>query len=255
MAVLVGTSGWQYDDWRGRFYPSDLPKRAWLSSFASRFPTVEVNNSFYRLPSAETFRRWREETPDGFVMAVKASRYITHVRRMRDCREPVKLFWSRARGLGSRLGPVLFQLPPRFPADPDRLSSFLRVLPRTMRAAFEFRDPSWETKEVFGILDAAGAAFVLADRPRARIPEVVTGGWSYVRFHQGRELAPGYPRAKLRRWTERIRSLPARDVFVYFNNDTGGAAVRDALTLTELLSGGRTVGSPRRRRSRPRGTA
>ena len=253
MAVLVGTSGWQYDGWRGRFYPSELPKRAWLGYLASRFPTVEVNNSFYRLPSAETFARWREETPAGFVVAVKASRYITHIRRMRDCRDPVELLWSRTRELGPRLGPVLFQLPPRFPADRERLQRFLRVLPSGMRAAFEFRDPSWWTEDSLRALDDAGAAFVLPDRPGARVPQVVTGGWAYVRFHQGRERQPGYAREKLRRWAKRIAALPAEDVFVYFNNDAGGAAVRDALTLTALMPGARRAGSPRTRRRRPRG--
>ncbi len=236
--IRVGTSGWQYDDWRGRFYPEDLPKRRWLGHFAARFPTVEVNNSFYRLPSTETFARWREETPEAFVMAVKASRFITHIRRLRDCREPVTLLWSRARELGSRLGPVLFQLPPHFGADVGLLQRFLRVLPQGMRAAFEFRDPSWETEEVHHALDRAGAALVLADRPGARVEGVVTGGWSYVRFHQGRWTAPDYTREKLRRWAARIDALPADEVFVYFNNDTGGAAVRDAMTLSALLRGG-----------------
>lgn len=235
MAVLVGTSGWQYEDWQGRFYPSDVPKRAWLGYLASRFPTVEVNNSFYRLPTAETFARWREETPAGFVVAVKASRFITHIRRMRDCRDPVELLWTRAKKLGPRLGPVLFQLPPRFPRDRELLDRFLRVLPSGMRAAFELRDPSWWTEDVLRALDRGGAAFVLADRPGARVPDVVTGGWAYVRFHQGRERHPGYTREKLRRWARRISALPAEDVFVYFNNDTGGAAVRDAAGLIAML--------------------
>jgi uncharacterized protein YecE (DUF72 family) len=250
VAVLIGTSGWQYDDWRGRFYPPDVPKRSWLAFLASRFPTVELNNSFYRLPERDTFVRWRDETPAGFVMTVKASRFITHIRRMRDCREPVALLWERARGLGPRLGPILFQLPPRFPADLDRLRGLLRVLPRSMRAAFEFRDPSWENDEVLAALDTAGAAFVLADRPGARVRDLVTGGWAYLRFHQGTESAPGYSRDKLRRWAGRIEGLPASDVFVYFNNDTGGAAVRDALTLSTMVSGGRagsTAAPPRTR--------
>jgi uncharacterized protein YecE (DUF72 family) len=246
LAIRVGTSGWQYDDWLGEVYPRDLPKRAWLAHLASRFRTVEVNNSFYRLPSPEAFARWRDETPDGFVIAVKASRFITHIRRLRDCREPVGLLWSRARELGPRLGPILFQLPPRFPVDVSRLEGFLGVLPRAMRAAFEFRDRSWETDEVFQALDRAGAAFVLADRPGARVPGVVTGGWSYVRFHQGREDDPGYTRAKLRRWADRLAGLAVDDVFVYFNNDTGGAAVRDAQTLMELLPGASEAASSRR---------
>lgn len=246
MAVLVGTSGWQYDEWRGRFYPPDVPKRAWLGYLASRFPTVEVNNSFYRLPSGETFARWRGETPAGFVVAVKASRYITHIRRMRECRDPVELLWARTRQLGPRLGPVLFQLPPRFPADRELLDRFLRVLPSRMRAAFEFRDPSWWTEDVLRTLDGAGAAFVLADRPGARVADVVTGGWAYMRFHQGQERHPGYTREKLRRWARRIAALPAEDVFVYFNNDTGAAAVRDAAALTGMLRrlGRRTIAGP-----------
>ncbi len=254
MRILVGTSGWQYDDWRGVLYSDGLPKRAWLAHLATRFPTVEVNNSFYRLPTAATFARWRMETPEGFVVAVKASRFITHVRRLRDCREPVHRLWSRARELGDRLGPVLFQLPPRFRADLQALRALLAVLPDGLRAAFEFRDPSWEVDAVFRLLDAAGAAFVQADRVGPSTPNVVTAGWSYVRFHQGTQTDPGYPRAALERWADRIAGFDASEVFVYFNNDTGGAAVRDAITLTELLAS-RTVAGPRTRRSRRRAGA
>jgi uncharacterized protein YecE (DUF72 family) len=233
--VLIGTSGWQYDSWGGVFYPPDVPKRAWLRYFAGRFPTVEVNNSFYMLPKQSSFERWRDETPDGFVITVKASRYITHVRRLRDCRDALRSFWGRARLLGPKLGPVLFQLPPRFSADPGLLRGFLEVLPDGVRPAFEFRDRAWERSDVFELLDRAGAAFVLADRPGARVPDVVTGGWSYVRFHQGRPGTADYPREKLRRWGARIAGMPAGETFVYFNNDPGGAAVRDAMTLTAML--------------------
>jgi uncharacterized protein YecE (DUF72 family) len=235
MAVLVGTSGWQYDDWRERFYPKALPKSEWLRYFSEAFPTVEVNNTFYQLPKEETFVAWREASADGFLVTVKASRYITHLRRLRDCRDPVRLLWSRCRRLGKKLGPVLFQLPPNFKADVDLLRGFLRLLPKSMRPAFEFRHPSWENEETHRALDEAGCALVLADRPRARLPNVVTGGWSYIRFHQGSLVGPGYSRAKLRRWADRIADMPSRDTFVYFNNDTGGAAVRDAMTLRELL--------------------
>jgi uncharacterized protein YecE (DUF72 family) len=234
--TLIGTSGWQYEDWRRQLYPAELPKRRWLSCYAERFPTVEVNNTFYRLPEASTFARWAQETPEGFVWAVKASRFITHIRRLRDCAEPVGLLWSRAAELGPRLGPVLFQLPPNLRADPALLRDFLGVLPSKMRAALEFRDRSWFRDDVYGLLEEAGAAVVLADRPFERVPDVVTGGWAYLRFHQGRPSAPGYTRGKLRRWADRIASLKAREAVVYFNNDTGGAAIRDALTLTELLA-------------------
>jgi uncharacterized protein YecE (DUF72 family) len=235
--IHVGTSGWQYDDWRGVFYPERLPKRKWLAHYSATFSTVEVNNSFYRLPSEETFARWREESADGFLFAVKASRFITHIRRLRDCRDPVDRFWSRASRLGDKLGPVLFQLPPNLAADPERLRDFLGVLPESMRAAFEFRHDSWRTDEVLDLLDRAGAAWVLADRPGARVPLVVTGRWAYVRFHQGRPTHPGYTREKLRRWAERIAGLEAAEVYCFFNNDPEAAAPADAATLSRLLEG------------------
>lgn len=233
--IHVGTSGWVYADWRGRFYPRDLAQRRWLSYYADRFSTVELNNSFYRLPAAVTFRAWRAEVPADFVFAVKASRFITHIKRLREGREPNKLLMSRARALGSRLGPILYQTPPRFPPDVARLRAFLRTVPHPDRAAFEFRDPRWHVDEVFEALDEVGAAFVLADTPRARVPEVVCGGWSYVRFHKGRERAPGYRRDKLRRWADRLVEMRARELYVYFNNDQDGAAIRDSLAMIELL--------------------
>jgi uncharacterized protein YecE (DUF72 family) len=232
----VGTSGWQYASWKRRFYPKDVPQRKWLEYFSRHFPTVEVNNSFYMLPKEESFLKWRTESADGFVITVKASRYITHIRRLRDPRDPVKLFWSRARKLGPKLGPVLFQLPPRFGVDLDRLEAFLKMLPKAMRPAFEFRDHSWENDDVYALLDGAGAALVLADRPGWRMGNVVTGGWSYIRFHQGRRTSPFYARAKLRRWADHIAALPARDVYIYFNNDELGAAIGDARTMMELLA-------------------
>lgn len=173
--------------------------------------------------------------PRTFVVGVKASRFITHIKRLKDPVAPLELFWERASGLGPSLGPVLFQLPPRFAVDLDRLKTFLDALPHHYRTAFEFRDRSWDIPEVDAMLDAAGAATVLADRPGARVREVVTGRWSYVRFHQGSRLGPNYSRAKLRRWADRIAQLEAADVYVYFNNDPGGGAVRDAVVLAGLL--------------------
>jgi uncharacterized protein YecE (DUF72 family) len=233
--IRVGTSGWQYDDWKERFYPEGLPRSAWLRWFAERFSTVEVNNTFYRLPGRSTFERWRQETPDAFLMAVKASRYLSHLRRLREPEEPVRRILDAAEGLGPRLGPILFQLPPRFPADPSRLADVLQLLPPGVRAAFEFRDPSWHSEEIRGMLGEAGAALVLADRPGWRLPDRIVGDWAYVRFHQGRRMAAGYPRTKLRRWADRLAELDVRDGYVYFNNDGGGAAIRDAIAFRELL--------------------
>lgn len=233
--IVVGTSGWQYRDWRDVLYPEGLPQRRWLERYADEFASVEVNNSFYRLPEIATFERWREGTPPDFTFAVKASRFVTHIKRLRDAEDAVRLFVERAKGLGPKLGPILFQLPPRFPADVGRLRSFLEWLPRGVRSAWEFRDPSWLADEILATLDDAGCAFVLADRPGFRGPMPVTGGWSYVRFHQGSRTGPDYRRDKLRRWAERIADLPAEDVWVYFNNDTGGAAIRDARFLRHAL--------------------
>jgi uncharacterized protein YecE (DUF72 family) len=234
--IHVGTSGWQYRDWRGTLYPDRLPLDRWLERHAEEFTVVEVNNSFYRLPELATFERWRERTPAGFTFAVKASRFLTHLKRLRDAEDGVRLLLERTAGLGDKLGPVLFQLPPRFPVDVPRLRTFLGWIPREVRCAWEFRDPSWLIDDVLELLDEASCALVLPDRPGFRGPLIVTGEWSYVRFHQGSRFGPDYRRDKLRRWAERIAALPARDVWVFFNNDPGGAAVRDARFLREALA-------------------
>lgn len=232
----MGTSGWQYRSWRGSFYPKDLPQREWLRRYATVFPVVEVNNTFYMLPKEDTFDRWRSESPRGFLFVVKASRYITHIRRMRDAKDSVDLFWSRASRLGDKLGPILFQFPPNLKADPVLLRDFLAVLPTKLRGAFEFRDDSWWRDDVYGLLRDAGAAWVLADRPGWRVPEIITGRWTYVRFHEGRRLHPGYDRSKLRRWADRIAGMNVDEAWVFFNNDALAAAPHDALALMDLLS-------------------
>jgi uncharacterized protein YecE (DUF72 family) len=233
--IWVGTSGWQYASWKNRFYPKGVPQRAWLEHYATRFPVVEVNNSFYMLPKEATFDRWREATPDGFLFVVKASRYITHIRRLREAKDSVDLFWSRATRLGDKLGCVHFQLPPKFRSDAGLLKDFLSVLPRGIRAAFEFRDDSWQNDDVLDLLDRSGASWVMADRPGWRVPTIVTGGWSYLRFHEGRRTHPGYARSKLRAWAERIAGFEAKDVFAFFNNDALAAAPKDARTLMDVL--------------------
>jgi uncharacterized protein YecE (DUF72 family) len=253
MDGFVGTSGWQYGHWKERFYPKGVPQREWLAYLAERFPTVEINNTFYMLPKPETFAGWRERSSEDFVFVVKASRYVTHIRRLREAREPLSRFWTNTRRLGRKLGPVLFQLPPNFDADLDRLQAFLRLLPRTMRAAFEFRHPSWDVPEVHRALDRSGCALVLPDRPGTRPSDVVTGGWTYVRFHQGRRTGPGYPRSKLARYADLLAGMQAREAWVFFNNDPQGAAIRDAFTFTELLAErGLSVRGPRRQPETPR---
>jgi len=233
--LVVGTSGWQYRDWREVVYDR-RPQREWLASYAREFPTVEVNNAFYRLPERAVFERWREETPDGFVMAVKASRYLTHIRRLQDPGEPVSRLTERAAGLGDRLGPYLLQLPPNLRADAGRLDACLRAFPRSARVAVEPRHESWWSREVRSVLERRGAALCWADRRNRPVtPRWVTADWGYVRFHEGAASPPpSYGRTALASWLDRIAAAwpgPSAEVFVYFNNDPGGAAVRNARTL------------------------
>jgi uncharacterized protein YecE (DUF72 family) len=231
MPVLIGTSGWQYADWKGRFYPPGLAQRQWLTHYAEHFETVEVNNAFYRLPEPETFTRWRESTPDGFVFSIKASRYLTHVRRLRDPAEPVERLVHRARLLGDRLGPVLLQLPPNLRADLPALRATLESFPSGLRVAFEPRHDSWHTEATFELLESFGAAFCLSDLAGRRGPLRRTAGWGYLRLHGGRASPPPcYGRAALGTWAGRLADLWGvhDDVYVYFNNDRVGCAVRDA---------------------------
>jgi uncharacterized protein YecE (DUF72 family) len=238
----VGTSGWVYRDWGEHVYPHGLPQRAWLHHLSRRFSTIEINASFYRLPSPETFERWAEQVPEDFLFAVKMSRYLTHLRRFRDPGEPLRRFWEGASRLGPTLGPVLFQQPPTFACDLGALRALLEALPIGIRAAFEFRHASWHRDDVLDALDRAGAAWVIPHRPHARPPLEVTGGWSYVRFHQGTVMRPDYRPPTLRRWSDRLSDLPARQVFAYFNNDPGGAAVRDAGLMQRYLEAEKAKG-------------
>lgn len=240
MALLVGTSGWQYADWRGTLYPPGLPPRAWLGRYAAELPTVEVNNAFYRLPSRAVFERWHDETPDGFVVAVKVSRYLTHLKRLRDPEEPVARLVERASGLGERLGPYLLQLPPTLPVDVDRLDACLTAFPRGARVAVEPRHPTWWVDEVRAVLTAHGAALCWADRRgRPTTPRWRTAGWGYLRLHEGTAAPrPSYGHRALGTWLDRIdEAWPGArdaDVFAYLNNDPGAAAVRNARTLRRM---------------------
>src|SRR5581483_104040 len=244
MTVFVGTSGWQYRDWRTSFYPTKLPQGEGLPYFAAWFGAVEVNNTFYRLPRREVFAAWRQRTPPDFVFALKMSRYLTHLRRLRDPEEPVERFLAAAGGLGDKLGPILLQLPPEMPVDAARLDAALRVFPARLRLAVEFRDDSWYCGPVREVLAAHGAALCLADRDEDLVTaEWRTADWGYVRFHWGRAGA-GYSDAALSAWAGRIDRFwpePA-DVYAFFNNDPQCHAVRDAVRLArDLRALGREV--------------
>ncbi|MEV0352494.1 DUF72 domain-containing protein [Nonomuraea sp. NPDC050680] len=237
MARLVGTSGWQYKDWRGILYPQGVPQRLWLETYAEAFPTVESNNAFYRLPSPESFAGWRDRTPDGFVMAVKASRFLTHIKRLADPEEPVERLMNAASALKDKLGPILLQLPPTLKADPARLARCLDCFPKHVRVAVEPRHPSWWTDEVREILAARDAALCWADRlGRPVSPLWRTAGWGYVRLHEGRATPwPSYGDTALKTWAGRVKEAGWGDAYVYFNNDPGGAAVRNAIRFAKLV--------------------
>ncbi len=239
MTLYIGTSGWQYDHWKELFYPRGLPLTDELAFYAERFQTVESNNAFYRLPERRTFETWAKRTPDDFVMAVKVSRFLTHIKRLKDPAEPVERFIARAAGLGPKSGPALLQLPPQLQLDIGRLRETLEQFPRDRRIAVEFRHDSWWTDDVRRLLEKHGAALCLADRYRPVAPLWVTTEWTYLRFHSGRGQPHGcYGREALETWVSRIaeRWSPDADVFAYFNNDRRGCALRDAITFANLAA-------------------
>lgn len=236
--LRVGCSGWQYRHWRGHFYPRDLPQARWFEHYSRVFDTVEVNNSFYRLPERATFEAWKARAPAGFLFAVKASRYLTHMKKLKDPEEPIARFFERATGLGRKLGPVLYQLPPRWPRDLERLADFLRLLPRG-RHAIEFREPSWYGAETERLLAKARVALCLHDMRGSESPLRMVGPFVYVRFHgSGTKYGGRYPDEIIDEWAARLAKeiLRGRDVYAYFNNDWGGHAPRDAVRLRDAIS-------------------
>jgi uncharacterized protein YecE (DUF72 family) len=231
MPVLIGTSGWHYSHWKGAFYPSTLRSAGWLGYYSARFQTVELNNAFYRLPGEEAFRTWAAGVPDDFVFAVKASRYLTHIKRLRDPVEPVERLVGAARRLGPKLGPVLLQLPPNLRSDAETLAATLRAFPRTTRVAVECRHPSWYDDRIRAVLEDHGAAWVLVDPEDRGRPRWRTADWGYVRLHRGRSTpAPCYGPSPLATWAGRLSEMwpSSADVYCYFNNDGQSCAPRDA---------------------------
>jgi len=235
--LRVGCSGWQYRHWRENLYVG-LPLKRWFAHYSSVFDTVEINNSFYRLPDASTFARWRDLAPPGFLYAVKASRFLTHMKKLKDPEDPLARFFDRARELKQHLGPVLYQLPPGWRKDTARLQHFLRTLPAGVRHTIEFRDPSWYADDVLALLRAHDVALCLHDMRGSATERVAVASFVYVRFHGPTgSYSGGYSAARLEPWaawlTERRRQ--GTDVYAYFNNDVGGHAPVDALALRRLM--------------------
>jgi uncharacterized protein YecE (DUF72 family) len=239
--VRIGVSGWSYPHWRGAFYPEGLRVKDQLAYCAARFPTLEINGSFYRLPTEKAVAGWRDAGDagsEGFVFAWKASRYITHYRRLKDVEESLQLVFGRMAGLGDRMGPALFQLPPQMKADRERLADFLPRLPKGRRVAIEFRHPSWYDEAVFALLRDHGVAFCVSDHHDAPSPWIATADFAYVRGHgPGGGYSGAYADAELKAWADRLRAWTdeGRDAFVFFDNDIGAAAPKDAARLMQRV--------------------
>ena len=235
--IFIGTSGWNYNHWRGLFYPEELSTKEWFDFYCKKFDTVEINNTFYNLPDANVFKNWKKQAPTDFIYAVKANRYITHMKKLKEPEDALKRFFSRVKYLEGNLGPILYQLPPYWKCNIERLEIFLKKLPKDKIHVFEFRDDSWHKKEVFEILDSYNASFCIHDMPYVRCPEIVTGKVAYLRFHGTTGIYQGsYPVKILQKWADWISTqAKSKDVYVYFNNDQEAHAIYDAMKLKELL--------------------
>jgi uncharacterized protein YecE (DUF72 family) len=234
----VGCSGWHYEHWRGLYYPEGLAKSRWLSFYARQFATVELNNSFYHLPSEKAFTAWRESTPEGFIFAVKVSRFITHIKRLRNLGSAVENFLSRTRLLGEKLGPLLYQLPPSMKRNDALLQRFLSSLPPQYQHAIEFRHESWIDDAVFDILRRHNVGLCVFDMPGFSCPLVATSDFAYVRFHGSQGLySSRYSEEELSEWAQKIAVLGqnVKASYIYFNNDAEAFAVDNAMTLRNLL--------------------
>jgi uncharacterized protein YecE (DUF72 family) len=237
--IRIGTSGWTYKDWRGPFYPQKLAQKSWLAWYSGQFSTAEINGSFYRTPSLEAVQAWREQTPDDFVFAWKASKFITHWKRLSEnCRNSLELLETRLEVLGPKLGPVLFQLPPKFQANVPRLTSFLQMLSKRRKYSFEFRHPSWYEPAVLEVLRDHDISLCISDHHDAPAPWETTATFVFVRGHGPSGRYHGrYGQATLQRWAEKFQAWQQQglDVYCYFDNDQKSAAPQDAGQLKELL--------------------
>lgn len=236
--VFVGTSGWSYPHWEDFFYPQSLHSKDWLNYYGNFFKTVEINSSFYHLPNPATLRNWREQTPDNFLFALKASRFITHLKRLKNTDDSLKLLLESASILGDKLGPILFQLPPKLSYKKDTLASFLSILPKSFRYTFEFRDPTWFNKECLNLLSDNNISMCFQDSPSWKSEEVITADFVYIRFHGEKLLySSSYSTVELKKWANKIKKWgkDVKKVFAYFNNDAKGYAVENAKTLNNLL--------------------
>jgi uncharacterized protein YecE (DUF72 family) len=236
--IRIGTSGWYYQHWRELFYPDDLPKSEWFEYYAQRFNTVEINNTFYHQPKEKSVQRWHDLAPPDFLYAAKANRFITHVKKLKDCSEQLQRFFDNINLLKRKLKPVLFQIPPNLHKDTERLEAFLKLLPKNRIAVFEFRHKSWYSEDVYKLLEKFNVGFCIHDMSGKESPRIVTSDTIYIRFHgtSGR-YSGSYPESQLQNWAEWIKAHAKniRGIFAYFNNDAQAHAIKNAKRLKELL--------------------
>ncbi|MBO9658663.1 MAG: DUF72 domain-containing protein [Chitinophagaceae bacterium] len=237
--VRIGTSGWHYKHWKNTFYPNELPEKQQFPFYATRFNTVEINNSFYKLPAEDVFRQWRKDSPRDFLFVIKASRFITHMKKLNLDKDGIRLFFSRVKLLKEKLGPILFQLPPRWKFNPERLAHFLSILPSKYRYAFEFRDKSWYRNETYELLRKNDCAFCIYELAGHQSPMEVTASFVYIRLH-GPSLSKyqgNYSKQQLTMWKKKCAAWQkeGKDVYMYFDNDQAGYAAFNAATLIDLL--------------------
>ena len=236
--IRIGTSGWHYKHWVASFYPAKCPASKMLAHYYERFDTVEINNSFYMLPKTETLRCWRDATPKDFEFAIKASRFLTHNKKLKEPENALDNFLPRAEALGEKLGPILFQLPPKWRMNLDRLAEFLDALPTYHRYTFEFREPSWLNRQVYELLRKHNAAFCIYELAGFHSPIEITADWTYLRLHgPGNKYQGSYSDKTLREWAQRIVEWNAtlKSCYVYFDNDQAGYAAQNALKLKKLV--------------------
>lgn len=236
--LKIGTSGWHYNDWQGRFYPEDLKKKDWLKYFSKEFDTVEINNTFYQLPKLETVKNWYKTVEDNFEFTVKASRYITHIKKLKDPEQTLQKFFDIIEPLKEKLGTILYQLPPNQKIDLEKMEHFLQNIPRKNRSVFEFRNDSWYEDSLYELLSKYNCGFCIHDMPENSSPRIITSDILYVRFHGPSGKYRGdYPDKLMKDWAEWIagKSSSSNEIYCYFNNDLKGFAVKNAKTLRNFI--------------------
>ncbi|NIS37829.1 DUF72 domain-containing protein [Candidatus Saccharibacteria bacterium] len=237
-SIHIGTSGWNYHHWKEVFYPTTVSAKDWLDFYTKRFQTVEINTSFYQLPAEKTFENWRKTSPQDFCFAVKASRYITHMKKLKDPQQSLEKFMSRVQILGDKMGPILFQLPPRWSYNPERLNAFLEALPSDYRYTFEFRDSSWWKEEIYDALSKYDVSFCIFHLAGELSPQTVTADFAYVRLHGPGDAYQGsYDQKTLSEWAKLFKKWAeqGKEIYCYFDNDQNGYAVKNASMLQEMI--------------------